>query len=556
MPTRFYYQEVVSHSGLNKYRIVKAESKYELNQKVAALERQWDEQWRKIVEREKQKKAREDQRISDEESEAYAIETTKQAQDLQNSLDRILLNSLYPKDLDKNELKDFSEYPEQQPTCPVEKEIPPAPQRSDAKYNPKPSLITKLSKKKTAESIHLHDIEFEKDLEIWSREKSKTDESNQLARMQYEAEKREWEEKRNSFVEAQQKRNDAVDLLFENCQKGEPTSVEHYFKYLLDKAPVPFSYNRAAELEYNQESKRLIVDIMLPVIDDLPKLKALSYIKSRKEYKESFYPDSYIKKKYDSVIYQIVLQTLNTIFTVGSKYSLPDSIVVNGKVDTIDSATGQRIEPYILSVTVDRTSFEAINLEAVDPKAWFRSAKGTAAASLANTTPVAPLVSISHEDNRFVEGYEVVKNLDEGINLAAIDWQDFENLVREIFEVEFSANGGEVKITQASRDGGVDAIAFDPDPIRGGKIVIQAKRYTNVVGVSAVRDLYGTVMNEGATKGILVTTSYYGNDAYSFAQGKPLTLMDGANLLYLLEKHGHKAKIDLKEAKEMLRGQS
>ncbi len=114
-----------------------------------------------------------------------------------------------------------------------------------------------------------------------------------------------------------------------------------------------------------------------------------------------------------------------------------------------------------------------------------------------------------------------------------------------------SSNGGEVKITQASRDGGVDAIAFDPDPIRGGKIIIQAKRYTNVVGVSAVRDLYGTVMNEGATKGILVTTSNYGNDAYEFAKGKPLTLMNGANLLFLLEKHGHKARIDLKEAKEL-----
>ena len=61
-------------------------------------------------------------------------------------------------------------------------------------------------------------------------------------------------------------------------------------------------------------------------------------------------------------------------------------------------------------------------------------------------------------------------------------------------------------MTQASRDGGVDAIAFDPDPIRGGKIVIQAKRYAYTVGVSAVRDLYGTLMNEGATKGILVTT--------------------------------------------------
>ena len=137
--------------------------------------------------------------------------------------------------------------------------------------------------------------------------------------------------------------------------------------------------------------------------------------------------------------------------------------------------------------------------------------------------------------------------------MAAIDWQDFENLIREIFEKEFNTTGGEVKITRATRDGGVDAVAFDPDPIRGGKIVIQAKRYTNTVGVSAVRDLYGTILNEGATKGILVTTSNYGNDAYNFAQGKPITLMNGANLLYLLEKHGYHAKIDLKEAKEQLK---
>ena len=106
-------------------------------------------------------------------------------------------------------------------------------------------------------------------------------------------------------------------------------------------------------------------------------------------------------------------------------------------------------------------------------------------------------------------------------------------------------------MTQASRDGGVDAIAFDPEPIRGGKIVIQAKRYTNTVDVSAVRDLYGTVMAEGATKGILVTTSGFGPDAHRFAKGKPLTLLDGNNLLYLLAKHGTVARIDLVEAKKL-----
>src|SRR5207248_10478117 len=170
---------------------------------------------------------------------------------------------------------------------------------------------------------------------------------------------------------------------------------------------------------------------------------------------------------------------------------------------------------------------------------------------LIELSPVKPLVLLNREDKRFVDGYAVVDGLDERTNLAAMDWLDFENLIREVFEKEFSHNGGEVKITQASRDGGVDAIAFDPDPIRGGKIVIQAKRYTNVVGVSAVRDLYGTVMNEGATKGILVTTADYGQDSYEFAKDKPLTLLSGSELLYLLQKQGHRARIDLAEAKKL-----
>jgi restriction system protein len=178
--------------------------------------------------------------------------------------------------------------------------------------------------------------------------------------------------------------------------------------------------------------------------------------------------------------------------------------------------------------------------------------KGVGSSKLHSLTPIAPILNISREDRRFISSYGVAGELDETCNLAAMDWEDFEHLIRELFEMEFSKSGGEVKVTRASRDHGVDAVAFDPDPIRGGKIVIQAKRYTNTVGVSAVRDLYGTVMNEGATKGILVTTADYGPDAYEFARGKPLTLLNGSNLLHLLEKHGHKAKIDLRAAKKIL----
>jgi restriction system protein len=66
-----------------------------------------------------------------------------------------------------------------------------------------------------------------------------------------------------------------------------------------------------------------------------------------------------------------------------------------------------------------------------------------------------------------------------------------------------------------------------------------------------VRDLYGTMMNEGAMKGILVTTSDYGPDSYAFARDKPISLLNGSNLLALLSKHGHRAKIDLAEARRL-----
>ncbi|BAS27811.1 hypothetical protein LIP_1970 [Limnochorda pilosa] len=64
--------------------------------------------------------------------------------------------------------------------------------------------------------------------------------------------------------------------------------------------------------------------------------------------------------------------------------------------------------------------------------------------------------------------------------------------------------------------------------------------------------MYGTVINEGANKGILVTTADFGPDAYEFTKGKPLTLLNGANLSALLEKHGHRARIDLREARQVL----
>ena len=158
---------------------------------------------------------------------------------------------------------------------------------------------------------------------------------------------------------------------------------------------------------------------------------------------------------------------------------------------------------------------------------------------------------MNKEDHRLVANKDVDSYIEPEANLAAMEWEDFEHLVAQLFEWEFAKGGIEVRVTRASRDRGVDAILFDPDPLKGGKYVIQAKRYTRTVDVSAVRDLYGTVMNEGANRGILITTASYGPDAYEFANGKPISLVDGPNLLLMLQRHGKKFKIDLEEARQL-----
>ena len=488
-----------------------------------------------------------------EDMQATALKLTAEAEKQQQAIDRIVLDRLdirIPKVEDYLDYTPYSVFP---PTEPVLLSIPREPLITDEEYIKRIPFSARFSKKKMEQFNATVASAFQSEHDYWIQKATKINVSNNELVSQYTRELNEWSAAKEEYEKAQSEGNSSIREFFQKFQEGDAESIARFFVLALDNIKLPFEHDLCAESEYDRNNKRLIVDLILPTIESIPKKKAVTYIKSKNAYKETNYPESYIRKKYDSVIYQIVLLCVYYVFKLGKQYSLADYVVINGRLNCIDKATGHPIQPCVLSLSTNRTAFQKIRIDSVDPKEWFRKEKGYSAASFATITPVAPIQSISREDSRFIDGYNVTNQLNEDNNLAAMDWKDFENLIRDVFEEEFCANGGEVRITQASHDGGVDAIAYDNDPIRGGKIVIQAKRYTNVVNVSAVRDLYGTVMNEGANKGILVTTSYYGNDSYDFAKGKPLLLLDGANLLHLLEKHGHKARIDLSEAKEKQR---
>jgi restriction system protein len=556
------------HDGLKKHRVIKGEAESIVKLKATLQAQEWEQRWSVVKEKEKSRSEKFAGKWQADKNKTLAIDRSNEAQLALDQLSSLLIATLEIDDtIDWEELKDKAVFPEpklpafQLPEPPALPVSPREPLRSDNGYTPSFGMLDKIFSSRRARAIEQKDLLFAEDYKAWQIEAEHVrrqctnalfthDKRVVALRDEHKQRSDEWHARYNEFKSLQKEQHAAVEQRRSSYKSFDPVAVLEYCDLVLSSSSYPNSFPQEFDLDYDNRTKTLIVDYQLPSPDNLPRLKAVKYIANRDEFEDQFISDVQASKLYDDVLYQIVLRTVHELFEADSIKAI-DSIVFNGIVIAVDKSSGKPTTACVVSLRANSSEFQDINLGLVEPKACFKSLKGVGSSKLHGLSPVPPIMQLRKEDGRFVSAYDVAETLDGSVNLAAMDWEDFEHLIREIFEKEFSSSGGEVKVTRASRDGGVDAIAFDPDPIRGGKIVIQAKRYTNTVGVSAVRDLYGTVLNEGATKGVLVTTSDYGPDSYSFASGKPIVLLSGANLLHMLEKHGHRARIDLHEAKKL-----
>lgn len=86
-----------------------------------------------------------------------------------------------------------------------------------------------------------------------------------------------------------------------------------------------------------------------------------------------------------------------------------------------------------------------------------------------------------------------------------------------------------VRITQASRDQGADLVIT----IGSRKIVMQAKRYQDTIGNSAVQQAHGALSYYEATEAWVVTTSSFSKDAIDLAYRTGVQLVSGNQLLNL-----------------------
>jgi restriction system protein len=335
--------------------------------------------------------------------------------------------------------------------------------------------------------------------------------------------------------------NAHIDELEAGLRENDRHTVSEYVQIVLDRSPYPARFPAQRTAGYVPESSLLAVEWYLPLVDVVPKYKAFRHIKTRKVVEPTVRPVGEIRQIYQGVIAQIALRTLREIFdsTPGEMIS---TVVFNGRVHEVDPLTGQKIQPHLITLRATRQQFMPLVLDELK----FNPVECVRRYFFADISPhpdelipVEPVMPFSMADPRIIDPIDVISDIDKRPNLLELTSKEFEAFIQNLF----TKMGFDTKLYQASGDGGIDCVAYDPHPISGGKFIVQAKLYNRTVQPTHVRDLWGTVQHEGATKGIMITTSGYGPDSYKFAGGKPLNLIDGSGLLALCQQYDIPARI-------------
>ncbi len=310
--------------------------------------------------------------------------------------------------------------------------------------------------------------------------------------------------------------------------------MEQYLELSLEGLRLPPDFPRAAEVAYDPRTDTAIVKVQLPDRDVIPAARRLTFVKVRDDVRVQNRPPREIADVYRSVISQVALLYLHR--TLKADLGLI-SATINGHLRTIDPRTGITVNPCLISVSVDRSTLENLELRQVTPEACLRYLNALVSPHPLDLEPVTPILDFDQAKYTFVEGVDAVAGLDARPVLTDLSPTEFEHLVRQLCE----AVGLQAWTTRQSNDDGVDAVVFNPDPMLGGESIVQAKRYKAAIGPQHIRELAGAMEEKRASRAILMTTSWFTPGARrKAAEHNRMTLMDGQNLVALIKEHLHK----------------
>lgn len=194
-----------------------------------------------------------------------------------------------------------------------------------------------------------------------------------------------------------------------NCAARHRESVERYLSAVSEGVPLPQDLPRVAEIAYSSRGEQVVARVELPSTDVVPLVARYSYVVSKDERRETARPKAQVAQLYRSIVSQITLLYLRDLFDADPALQIVD---VNAHVRATNPATGHLEYPCLISVTVERTVFDGLNLHEVSPQDCLRHLNALVSPHPYEVEPVAPIREFDLTRFAFVDGLDAVSRLD------------------------------------------------------------------------------------------------------------------------------------------------
>lgn len=215
-------------------------------------------------------------------------------------------------------------------------------------------------------------------------------------------EKSAYETARSLYLEKQSELNDFVDQLKFDYETGKPHGIEGYVRLVLAKSAYPGGVEKDFEVLYDKTGHTVIVNYLLPDINDLPATTEYEYRAECDESAPVEMETGELWGFYRSVLAQIAIRTIYEIFRSDYRKTI-GNVGFNGWLIS-GGDTGDREHAWsLITCKASRGNFDKMDPEKGSPEEIFRELKGVMAKSPAMNDAVQPLVNILIDGSRFTE---------------------------------------------------------------------------------------------------------------------------------------------------------
>lgn len=110
----------------------------------------------------------------------------------------------------------------------------------------------------------------------------------------------------------------------------------------------------------------------LPTVSIMPPVAEYRYVRSTDTITRKPRKKTEIKDIYQEVIASVALRTLHEVFEADQASHI-SAVCFNGYIHTVDPATGQDIQPHLISVRTTKDRLQSIDLSRVDKRVCLKN---------------------------------------------------------------------------------------------------------------------------------------------------------------------------------------